>query len=504
MKNKGKSGKLSLKIIVIRQPNAFKSQRQSILGKPAIFSDSLAKKDFSKSKPVTTQNVSNDFSKPVTAQILPQNILPIIKEHKVIAPECIKFTQSLIKLEHLSCIDIRKPNKCVSFSTGVIPTTNVSIPQLKSNQLEDRVMPNNSQGKKQNVEDHRRQIKTRQPMAVPISTREPKQNVNQFVATSYLVQGTITIKWVYYVEGLNHNLFSVGQFCDADLEVSFRKSTCYIHDLKGNDLLTGSHGYRYVFHFAANSTTPNSNLLNAKATSSHACYDIGKQKESLFTLRLPRAQKDGYNFYTWTYVVQCGDGENHDKMKKKGDAMYFVGIPTQSKAYMLHLQEQGETSSRHVDSSNMHTFYQHHPSTQRWTKDHPLEQVIRNPSQSVRIRRQLETHGEMCMYATHRSQTEPKNIKGAMLFCWIESMQKNWLWKNKRDEENTVIRNKSRLVAKGYAQKEGIDFEESFAPVARMEAVRLFIAYACTQIKFIEDQWTLKQHFLRTSEEEVT
>nr|GEZ44450.1 retrovirus-related Pol polyprotein from transposon TNT 1-94 [Tanacetum cinerariifolium] len=53
-----------------------------------------------------------------------------------------------------------------------------------------------------------------------------------------------------------------------------------------------------------------------------------------------------------------------------------------------------------------------------------------------------------------------------------------WLWKNKRDEENTVIRKKSRLVAKGYAQKEGVDFKESFAPVARLEAVRLFIAYA--------------------------
>nr|GFB38238.1 retrovirus-related Pol polyprotein from transposon TNT 1-94 [Tanacetum cinerariifolium] len=52
-----------------------------------------------------------------------------------------------------------------------------------------------------------------------------------------------------------------------------------------------------------------------------------------------------------------------------------------------------------------------------------------------------------------------------------------WLWKNKRNEENIVIRNKSRLVAKGYAQKEGVDFEESFAPVARLEAVRLFITY---------------------------
>ncbi|GJS01926.1 retrovirus-related pol polyprotein from transposon TNT 1-94 [Tanacetum coccineum] len=47
-----------------------------------------------------------------------------------------------------------------------------------------------------------------------------------------------------------------------------------------------------------------------------------------------------------------------------------------------------------------------------------------------------------------------------------------WIWKNKRDEENTIIRNKARLVAKGYAQKEGIDFEESFAPVARLQAIR--------------------------------
>ncbi|GKG28050.1 retrovirus-related pol polyprotein from transposon TNT 1-94, partial [Tanacetum coccineum] len=53
-----------------------------------------------------------------------------------------------------------------------------------------------------------------------------------------------------------------------------------------------------------------------------------------------------------------------------------------------------------------------------------------------------------------------------------------WLWKNKKDEDQTVIRNKARLVAKGYAQEAGIDFEESFAPVARLEAVRIFVAYA--------------------------
>ncbi|GJR26111.1 hypothetical protein Tco_1102343 [Tanacetum coccineum] len=57
-----------------------------------------------------------------------------------------------------------------------------------------------------------------------------------------LVQGNIMINRVYYVEGLNHNLFSVGKFCDADLEVAFWKSTCFVKDLQGNDLLTGNHG----------------------------------------------------------------------------------------------------------------------------------------------------------------------------------------------------------------------------------------------------------------------
>nr|GFB26440.1 Gag-Pol polyprotein [Tanacetum cinerariifolium] len=70
-----------------------------------------------------------------------------------------------------------------------------------------------------------------------------------------------------------------------------------------------------------------------------------------------------------------------------------------------------------------------------------------------------------------------------------------WLWKNKRDEENTVIRNKSHLVAKGYAQKEGVNFEESFAPVARLEAVRLFIAYAAHK-SFTIYQMDVKTAFL--------
>ncbi|GJY31616.1 hypothetical protein Tco_0415111 [Tanacetum coccineum] len=81
-------------------------------------------------------------------------------------------------------------------------------------------------------------------------------------------------------------------------------------------------------------------------------------------------------------------------------------------------------ASRYVDSSNMHTFYQRHPSEHRWTKDHLLEQIIGNHSQTMRTRRQLETDVEMCMFALTVSRTEPKNIKEAMAdSVWIEAMQ---------------------------------------------------------------------------------
>ncbi|GJS73871.1 retrovirus-related pol polyprotein from transposon TNT 1-94 [Tanacetum coccineum] len=117
---------------------------------------------------------------------------------------------------------------------------------------------------------------------------------------------------------------------------------------------------------------------------------------------------------------------------------------------------------------------------------------------------QLAADPEMCMFALTVSIVEPWNIKEAMAdSAWIEAMQDDlhqfdrlnvwelvdkpfgkmviklkWLWKNKKDEDQSVIRNKARLVAKGYAQEEGIDFEESFAPVARLEAVRIFVAHA--------------------------
>nr|GEX17464.1 retrovirus-related Pol polyprotein from transposon TNT 1-94 [Tanacetum cinerariifolium] len=137
---------------------------------------------------------------------------------------------------------------------------------------------------------------------------------------------------------------------------------------------------------------------------------------------------------------------------------------------------------------------------------------------------QLRSDGDMCMYALTVRTMEPKNLKEAMTDpAWIDSMPEEllqfkrldvwvlvpapdnispltlkWLFKNKHDKEQTVIRNKSHLFVRGYCQEEGIDFEESFASVARMEAIRIFLAYAAHK-SFLVFQIDVKTTFLHGS-----
>nr|GEU98512.1 integrase, catalytic region, zinc finger, CCHC-type, peptidase aspartic, catalytic [Tanacetum cinerariifolium] len=339
---------------------------------------------------------------------------------------------------------VRNTNPLVSTSTGVNHKPTVSRPQLKSNQSRDKVLPKHSQVKvkKTQVEFHPRipsvsnkiksvtackdslnsktlnayvvyatcnkclidsnhfacvtkmlndmHARTKKPTVVPISVRNLKCQANKLIATSNkkkivqlilfivdsgctkhmtgnlkllcnfvekflrtvrfgndqfasilgygdLVQGNVMINRIYYVEGLNHNLFLVGQFCAADWEVAFRKSTCFVRDLYCNDLLDGS-----------------------------------------------------------------------------------------------------------------------------------------NPSTNVQSTSVPATHTNVHAEENNNDQAEEKN---------------------KKDEDQTAIRNKARLIAKGYAQEEGIDFEESFAPVACLEAVRIFIAYAAHK-SFLNFQMDVKTTFL--------
>nr|GEV00700.1 putative ribonuclease H-like domain-containing protein [Tanacetum cinerariifolium] len=154
-------------------------------------------------------------------------------------------------------------------------------------------------------------------------------------------------------------------------------------------------------------------------------------------------------------------------------------------------------------------------------KDHPLQQVIEylnSAPQTRRMSKNLETHGlvstvnqrtnykdfQKKLFSCFLSLMEPKKVMQALKYpCWIEAMQEEllkfklqevwtlvdlqydkraigskWVYRNKLDERGIVIRNKARLVAQRHTQEEGIDYDEVFPPVARIEAIRLFLAYA--------------------------
>nr|GEU94888.1 hypothetical protein [Tanacetum cinerariifolium] len=565
--------------------------------------------------------------------------------------------------------------------------------------------------------------------------------------------GNITITRVYFVEGLGHNLFSIGQFCDADLEVAFKRNTCFIRDLDGVDLLKGNRSTNLytinLYDMALASPISNNDLVSGlpkfKYAKEHLCpfceqgkskrashppkpVSNSKQRLHLLPMDLCGPMRvasingkwfvlvivDDYSRYTWVHFLRTKDempevikkflkkifvrlqahviivrtdnrtefknhvlkkyfdsvGITHEtsaaktpqqngvverknytlveaartmlifshaslflwaeaiatecytqnhigKLGAKGDIGFFIGYFANSVAYRVYIlrtrkiiemmnvtfdelsamafeqnkaprvipaapvlqnhqaptasmsfqdsapvptnssntpvsshnanatsqqhaqQQRNHTPSptasaadnvpnagferelfvnpfgtlstesvvsftQYVDPSNMHTFYQLYPHDYKWTKDHPLEQVIGEPSRPVMTRNQLKTDGDMCIYALTVSILEPKTVKESLTDpAWIESMQEElhqfvrldvwelvpspdgiklltlkWLFKNKHDEENTVIHNKTRLVVRGYRQEEGIDFEESFAPVARMEAIRIFLAYA--------------------------
>ncbi|GKB96833.1 retrovirus-related pol polyprotein from transposon TNT 1-94 [Tanacetum coccineum] len=158
-------------------------------------------------------------------------------------------------------------------------------------------------------------------------------------------------------------------------------------------------------------------------------------------------------------------------------------------------------------SSNVRPIHTPFESLGRWTKDHPIANVIGDLSRSISTRKQLQTDAMWCYFDTFLTLVEPKNFKQAMTKpSWIDAMQEEiheferlqvwelvpcldkvmliklkWIYKVKTDEFGGVLKNKARLVAQGFRQEEGIDFEESFAPVARIEAIRIFVANAANK-----------------------
>ncbi|GKA26582.1 retrovirus-related pol polyprotein from transposon TNT 1-94, partial [Tanacetum coccineum] len=112
--------------------------------------------------------------------------------------------------------------------------------------------------------------------------------------------------------------------------------------------------------------------------------------------------------------------------------------------------EESTSQGSSLNMRQIHTPFEH---LGRWTKDHPIANVISNPSRSISMRKQLQTDAMWCYFD-----------------AFLTSVNK--------DEFGGLLKNKARLVAQGFRQEEGIDFEESFEPVARIEAIRIFVANA--------------------------
>ncbi|GJV23696.1 retrovirus-related pol polyprotein from transposon TNT 1-94 [Tanacetum coccineum] len=139
------------------------------------------------------------------------------------------------------------------------------------------------------------------------------------------------------------------------------------------------------------------------------------------------------------------------------------------------------SSSGDVSSTELTHVTQPHHHLRKWSKDYPLDNVIGNPSRPVSTKKQLATNALWCLY---NSIHEFDRLQVWELVPWPDCVMiiaLKWIYKVKLDEYGDFLKNKARLVAKGHRQEVGIDFEESFAPVARIKAIRIFIANAASK-----------------------
>ena len=284
---------------------------------------------------------------------------------------------------------------------------------------------------------------------------------------------------------------------------------------------------------------------------STACYVINrvmlrsKLDKTPYELWNKKKPNIGYFHVFGCKCFILNDRDNLGKFDAKSDEGIFLGYSTNSKAYRvfnkktLTVQESmhvvfdesnsplskksideetegiNNTESLNLNKEKAIEEVQHgairkdhqnliQDATKQWkfVKDHPVEQILGEPSQGVSTRSSLRN---ICNHTAFLSQIEPKNIDDALLDeSWILAMQEElnqferndvwtlvprpknhtiigtkWVFRNKKDESGVITRNKARLVAQGFNQEEGIDYDETYAPVARLEAIRMLLAYAC-------------------------
>nr|GEV37656.1 hypothetical protein [Tanacetum cinerariifolium] len=269
--------------------------------------------------------------------------------------------------------------------------------------------------------------------------------------------------------------------------------------------LTRTMNYQPVI--AGNQTNPSNNDKDAAFDEKEYDFDV-KKPESEVILSLSNSAQSR---------------KQDDKTKKEAKGKSHVESFTLYGDLNAEFEDCSDNSSNEVnvvedDFNNLETSIIISPiPTTRIHKDHPVSQIISDLSLTTQTRsmtREVKDQGGLlqmfnddfytCMFACFLSQEEPKRVHQALKDpSWIEAMQEEllqfkmqkvwvlvdlphgkraigtkWIYRNKKDEIGIVTRNKARLVAQRYTQEEGIDYDEVYAPVARIEAMRLFLAYA--------------------------
>nr|GEX36211.1 retrovirus-related Pol polyprotein from transposon TNT 1-94 [Tanacetum cinerariifolium] len=440
----------------------------------------------------------------------------------------------------------------------------------------------------------------------------------------------VTISWVYYVEGLGHNLFSVVQFCDSDLEVAFRQHTCFIRNLDGVDLLTGSQGnnlytlslqdmmalppicllskasktkswlwHRRLSHLnfgAINHLARQGlvrGLLKLKFEKDHLCLACAMGKSTKKTHK-PKSkdtnQEKLYLLHMDLYGpmrVESVNGkkyilvsENLGKLQPKADIGIFIGYAPSKKAFRIYNRRTRRiVETIHVDFDELTAMASEQSSSRPALNDmtpgtinllfQPMFDELLNPPPSVvnqapevitsiaKVIPQVDADSTSSPSSTIvdqdapspskslttteiQSSVIPQDVGDANLDMEVAHMGNDpllgvpipevtyaqsssteelneferlkvwelvprpdqvmvitlkWIYKVKLDELGGILKNKARLVARGYRQEERIDFEESFAPVDKLEAIRIFLAYAAHK-NMVVYQMDVKTAFL--------
>ncbi|XP_070022817.1 uncharacterized protein [Nicotiana sylvestris] len=292
---------------------------------------------------------------------------------------------------------------------------------------------------------------------------------------------------VYLVDGLNYNLLSISQLYDSGYEVNFKKTGCAIEDESGKIVLPGKRklghaSMRLIEKLSKHELVVGLPKLNFSRT--HICDAC--QMESVHVIL------DGNNPLVEKGITAGNEDQAQETLE--------ISKSQESTDTFAATESTGEDNNNVPDQPIESTTNVARPNKWRSGPEYPKKFIIGDPNEGIKTRGALKKKSNIALI----SQIEPKKIEEALKdSSWVQAMQEEldqfsknqvwnlipkpdnmsvirtkWVFRNKLNEDGKVVRNKARLVAQGYSQQEGVDYDETFAPVARLESIQILLAYA--------------------------